>query len=555
MKEIVKALRVKSFSGQKYVRTVKVAILDVGFNGYKEHVGKELPANTVFHGMPKETVGNFKASDSEHGTIGAILLSQIIKNSGMDIHYELHLFHAFGFPAFQAAVKQVIDNQFDIVVYAAVSEWGSNGDGKGYINAEVDKATKSGIIWINASGNYGHLMRRAPVEGKTETNPETKATEEWVTFKTPAGKGKSKEEDGVSIFCRMDAKNKCPLVRIVLAWNDVKENPKAGTTKDLDLYLYDSKGKLVRKAVAQQKLPTDRTYDGDAKTESGANRDSLLPRELIEQDLDPGEYKLRVQIKSKFDQGDELRLTVLGTGVEMPNSSVGETLLAPADNPNVIVIGASDDVQTSRSKKLGLPKIFLHSLVKFPPPKPPIFESSTATFMAGAVAVLNLAMGTEKSKDAITEKLIAVSEKPIADKVPPAPDAAPAGEASHAENRPMSKTVSSHVPSSTAPSRPLRSRGPVSRMNCFRPATLPYPNAAVDEVLSQGGARIVDGYGWPAIAVSYNFSNRFQIWPRQDERIFITPHGPDLISEAEVIRGRVPADYYEIIQGPVPICR
>src|SRR5687768_3445509 len=47
--EIARQLKVSEFKGRKFTRKIKVAVLDNGFSGYEQELGKGLPQNTTYH--------------------------------------------------------------------------------------------------------------------------------------------------------------------------------------------------------------------------------------------------------------------------------------------------------------------------------------------------------------------------------------------------------------------------------------------------------------------------------------------------------------------------
>jgi len=399
--EIAKQLKVAEFKGKKFSRKLKVAILDNGFSGWEQELGKDLPKDTVYH--------NGKASDADrnetvsfHGLFMAKILTQVIAKSGAQADYELHLFNAFGYTKFADAVETVVREKFDIVLYAQVWEFGGNGDGKGFINNLVTKAVEAGVLWVNAAGNFGRLTYKSRVDGKVE------GTDEWAQFRD----GKGKSTDSVKMFCKAPAKEKCSL-RLVLAWNDFKEDAETGTDKDLDLFVLDAKGNVVVSSERNQKL----TKDPSDKMAS------MFPRELIEPQaqqnghadpalLDSGTYSIKVKIKSKnFSASqDQLRLTLSGPHLSFESPTVGETLLPPADHPGVLVVGASDDVQTNQSKTLKKPDISVKSLVKLKDGSAP-FSTSNAAAMVAGVAILHLGTGVENNRAAVVAKLKSIDQK------------------------------------------------------------------------------------------------------------------------------------------------
>src|SRR5262249_4427326 len=148
---------------------------------------------------------------------------------------------------------------YDIVLYSQVWEYGGNGDSHGFINAIVNKALDAGILWINAAGNFGRSTRIAPVEPMNSGG-------DWVRFSA----GNRKWTDAVKLRCKAEKDKTCPM-RIVLTWNDFKDNPGVGTNKDLDLYLVDTYGEARESSTFRQSQAPD-ANDPAAR---------LFPREFL----------------------------------------------------------------------------------------------------------------------------------------------------------------------------------------------------------------------------------------------------------------------------------
>lgn len=538
--EIAKNLKLKSFKGAKFTRKIKVAVLDNGFARYEDEIGKSLPKDTVYHDG-KPSAADSKPNESLHGLFMAKLLAQIIAKSGAAADYELHLFNSTGVTKFTDAVDTVTRDEFDVVLYSQVWEFGGFGDGKGFINAIVDRAVQAGIIWINAAGNFGRLTLIAPVDGKVETND--KVSEEWAVFKDKKGKS----ADGAKIICRAPTKQKCPL-RLVLSWNDFKDDFNLGTDKDLDFFLLDSAGKQVYDQTGKKPVKVSGEKNQKLVSDPTDKTVSIVPRELVEANIDSGIYKLRVKIKSKnFSASqDRLRITASGLGVDVVDPSLGETLLPPGDNPGVIVIGASDDIGTDQSKKLGLPAIYLKSLVRLKDGSNP-FSTSNAAAMAAAVTVLNLGTGTEKTRDAVTAKLKTITQKPevIVDNPKRGKVAARKVGRARADYR----SVPNRIGQRQAP----QMGGPPMAQMCLVPSLLPVVYPEVARLLGREGASVIAFAGRAAIAVNYNFPAAMNLWPQPFERIFITPYGVGLFTLDQIARG-MPVDYYEVISTSAPIC-
>ena len=325
--QIADSLGLSTYAQSQSAKTIKIAILDNGFKGYKAQLGKTLPKSTKYHPGPVPV-------DSKNEEVHGLYMAQIVagllaKTPG--IKYELHLFSAFGYSNLDKAVTTLVEDNYDLALYAQVWEYGGNGDGRGFINSVVNRATAGGLVWINAAGNFGDNTYRAPVE---------KLADDWAYLPSP--------NRGVRIRCLENAKRKCNL-RAVLSWNDFKDDMNLGTDKDLDLVLSDDTLKVLRTGGLQQVT----SISGDSQGKS------LYPREIVEAELSPGIYELRVKVRSQnFSKaGDELRIVTSGDYIEqLDKTAADETLLSPADNATVITVGATDSEKSSKSASRGKPE-------------------------------------------------------------------------------------------------------------------------------------------------------------------------------------------------------
>jgi hypothetical protein len=349
--------------GVRSARAVKIAILDNGFRGYKAELGKTLPTSTVFREGPVKVDPK---EEDQHGLFMAQLLSGLLgKTPG--ISYKLHLFSAFGYSNLEAAVEKVIAEKFDVVLYAQVWEYGGNGDGKGFINTLVSQATSAGITWINAAGNFGDATHRAQIESNEDG---------WAKLPGP--------NNSVRVRCVKSSAKKCQL-RVVLSWNDFKNEVGEGTDKDLDLIVTDDALKIVKTSALQQKKSFP----------EGAPGMTLYPREIVQAEVDPGIYLIRVKDRSKnFDvESDEMRITVSGDHVHLNDPLADDTLLAPADNKSVITVGASDSEKSGFSKSGKKPDLVFPSLVELENGEQYKGSSNSSAVVAAAVAIVKSVKG------------------------------------------------------------------------------------------------------------------------------------------------------------------
>lgn len=344
--------------GYRARRAIKIAVFDNGFKGAREQIGGLLPANTQIHGGAIAPEGEEEA----HGYYMARILWSLLSLGGTDDRYapaEFHLYPTFGYSNLEAAVNDAIQRDINIVLYSQTWEYGGNFDGRGFINALITKAAKSGILWINNAGNFGDTTFNSGV---------ATGQDDWV--KLP-GKNSS-----VEIRCAENPTGKC-LFRSVLSWNSFADRTEIGTDKDLDFVLTDDTLNIIQGSSLTQTKGAD------------APGTSKYPREIITAELKPGLYFLRVKNRSKnFIKSDRLRITASGDFVKMRGFDKRESLLPPADNANVITVGALDSEKSSVSAALRKPELYVNSLVSLNREENFKGTSNSAAMVAAGAALL-----------------------------------------------------------------------------------------------------------------------------------------------------------------------
>jgi hypothetical protein len=341
-------------------RLLKIAVLDKGFTGYEKEIGKTLPKNTKFIAGPVENPADLKV---EHGLKMAQILTGLLTDdlSRAALQPELRLYNVFGYSNFKAAIDDMIAQKVDLVLYSEVWEYGGNHDGKGFINAEVNRALKAGILWVNASGNFALTTYNSNIKTLND---------DWVSLPD--------QNNALALRCNAERSKKC-AVKIVLSWNDFKDDVDAGTDKDLDLALTDDLLNILQTSGLKQSADRNEGRPGFSK----------YPREIIQTEIAPGNYYLRVKDRSKnWNQKDRLRITVDGDAVVMPSHSQEETVLNPADNPGVITVGASDADRSSNSRRMNKPDIFAPSSIQLQDGTEYRGSSNSAAIVAAGVAML-----------------------------------------------------------------------------------------------------------------------------------------------------------------------
>lgn len=348
------------YQAQNTGRRVKIAVLDKGFLGYEKEIGVSLPAGTRYVPGPVTTPDEAK---TEHGLRMAQILTSFMTNDMYAAQWapEITLYNVYGFSNFKAAIDDIIARKVDLVLYSEVWQYGGNNDGTGFINAEVNRATKAGVLWVNAAGNFALTTYNSGIETLSD---------DWVRMPD--------QNNALAIRCENNTTGFCNL-RAVLAWNDFKNDPNPGTDKDLDLVLSDDVLNVIQVGGTRQSTDVNESRPGFSK----------YPREIVETKLKPGLYFLRVKDRShNFTNRDRLRVSIEADNITMPSHSNGESVLNPADNPTVITVGASDFPMSSNSLQSGKPDILAPSQLQLADGRTPFGSSNAAAIVAAGVGLV-----------------------------------------------------------------------------------------------------------------------------------------------------------------------
>ncbi|GAB4439617.1 MAG: hypothetical protein Kow0031_21530 [Anaerolineae bacterium] len=197
---------------------IKVGVLDLGFGGYQDLLGVELPANVTV-----AKFGDEYAFDEEvHGTACAEIVHEMAPDAELVLAYYDGTDLAFG-----QAVEWLMEQEVDIITNST----GSNGltpmDGTGFSAELVDEAQQAGIFWVNAAGN--------------------EATSHW--------RGQFNDANGDDIHDFFPDSDVIPFIpfgpgyetSIILSWDDWQ-----AVDQDYELLLLDGDGNLLAKSEDYQ---------------------------------------------------------------------------------------------------------------------------------------------------------------------------------------------------------------------------------------------------------------------------------------------------------------
>jgi hypothetical protein len=302
-----------------------IAIFDNGFEGLSDAQGLRLPPSVKIENAP----GN-KPQKTAHGTKLAELIWALCTGSSTYSPEKsgptLLLFNTNGYTNLTHAVETVATSkdQIDMVVYSQVWEYGGNFDGKGFINELINRIAKENkTIWINAAGNYAKATWDAPLEvlsgGAIQLPFQTTKLRLVVT------------------------KDQTP-VKITAAWSDFKDDKNHKTVQDIDLLVEDHKG--------QELFGSKLIQDGkDHQSEQGY---SAHAREQALAILNTGLYYIRLTTKtpSAFSRSSRIRIAADGQDIYFVENTPQRSVMIPADNPNVLTVGASDFDGSSRGDQM-----------------------------------------------------------------------------------------------------------------------------------------------------------------------------------------------------------
>lgn len=273
-------------------RGAKLAVLDLGFDGYWNVLGTELPARPVVRSFRAD--GDITGGGDTHGTAAAEVAFDVAPEA---------TFYLVNFST-EAELGQAVDWLISERVQVISSSVGwpgtAYGDGRGTINGIVAKAEREGIVWVQAAGNYGNTH--------------------WTGyFSDPDGNGFHNFRDadeGNTLRVRRTGPSDERVFRIevFLTWDDWDS-----LTQDYDLFLF--RGETV---VAQ----------------STAFQSGQFPpvEHIVYSTASPGDYWVGIQ---RFRANRRAKLDLVVTvDFNMEYREPAESLVIPADSPAALAVGA-----------------------------------------------------------------------------------------------------------------------------------------------------------------------------------------------------------------------
>ncbi|MBI2303931.1 MAG: PKD domain-containing protein [Chloroflexi bacterium] len=211
---------------------VKVAILDLGFQGYQFLLGTELPSSVITNVFGFG--GDITGGGQPHGTAVAEIVYDMAPGATM------YLVAADTEVNTANAVNWLCSQGVKVINYSVGWVNTGPGDGTGVLNDIVKSALNCGILWVNAAGNEGQRHWRGTF---TDTD-----SDKWHNFSG------ADETNTISV-------GSGGYVVAALSWDD----PWGASANDLDLYLYDNLLNLVASSTDVQTgtgYPTELLFAG-----------------------------------------------------------------------------------------------------------------------------------------------------------------------------------------------------------------------------------------------------------------------------------------------------
>lgn len=212
--------------------SVKVCVLDLGFQGYEALIGSELPDNT-------QAVSFRSDGDIEAGIPHGTACAEVIHDMAPDV--SLYLVNYSTDVEHHNAVEWIIEQGMNIISYSQGWLSAGAGDGTGPICEDVNKVHQAGIVWVSAAGNSGEqhwhgLYKDLDLDTWHEFDQKGEKDSQYCAFWVEKG-------DRYSVWLNWDDWG---------TWNGSSYEGAQGN--DYDLYLYDKNLDLMENSVIRQTL-------------------------------------------------------------------------------------------------------------------------------------------------------------------------------------------------------------------------------------------------------------------------------------------------------------
>jgi len=148
--QAIDAMRTPEFAAWGYHgKDVRVGVIDIGFAGYEERLGTELPSSVVtrsfFNGA--NGTGDLTGRGEPHGVACAEVLHDVAPEAS------LYFSNVSSVGDFQRAVEWMIQEGVEVISHSLAWFYGG-GDGSGPVGDIVELAEREGVLFVTSAGNF-----------------------------------------------------------------------------------------------------------------------------------------------------------------------------------------------------------------------------------------------------------------------------------------------------------------------------------------------------------------------------------------------------------------
>jgi len=287
---------------------VKVGVIDVSFDGYASLMGSELPGTVTARCYAAVGISTSNLADCVSGDVHGTAVTETIYDIAPDAAFYISNPRTHG--DLQTAVDWMIGQGVDVINYSVGWPWDGPGDGTSPFSASplntVDTAVAAGIVWVNSAGNSARHTWFASYKDSD--------SDDWIEFTTGDLEGNAVVLTAFSSYT------------FQLRWEDNW----GAATRDLNLYIYDSTGTVVKASSQEEQSGGPGHYPGEGilfiPTTSGTYH--LAIRHFA------GSVPAWLQLQAFF--GPDLAVHTAGTN--------GGSITNPAESasPGLLAVGAAN---------------------------------------------------------------------------------------------------------------------------------------------------------------------------------------------------------------------
>lgn len=270
----------------------RVAVADLGFDGYPGLLGGELPRQVTVRSFRAD--GDISGGGDPHGTAAAEVVFDVAPDAALffvNFSTEVEL---------GTAVEWLVTQRIDIINSSVGWPGTAFGDGRGTVNDIVRRAERAGILWVQGAGNFGQT-HWSGLFSDQDGNA-------FHNF------GLGDEGNTISLRRLRPSAEQIFRVEVFLTWDDWDT-----FTQDYDLFLFRNESVVAQSTAFQNgKFPP---VEHIVYTTAGA-----------------GDYWIAVQ---RFRATRRSRLDLVVTiDYNLEHKVPAESLVVPADSPVALSVGA-----------------------------------------------------------------------------------------------------------------------------------------------------------------------------------------------------------------------